>query len=199
MLAADGAFEDVELLLLAVENALKLEAVADGPVHRKCADAQHALQFINQLQRIFHRPIALVHEREDRHAALTTYLKKFSRLRLDAFGRINDHHDRVHSRQHAIGVFGKIFVARRVEQVEPITVVIKLQHGRADGDAALFFQLHPVGRRGALIFARGHRAGELDGTTVKQQLLRQRGFTRVGMRNDGERAPPLDFFGDIHK
>jgi len=90
-------------------------------------------------------------------------------------------------------------VAGRVEQVEPVAVVIELEDGRTDGDAAFFFQLHPVGGGGALIFARGHGAGELHRTAVKQQLLRQRGFTRVGMRNDGERAPPLDFFGDIHK
>ena len=193
MFAAHDALEGVHRFRLPVVDALKFRAVADRPVHGKRADAQHALQFINQLQRIFHRPIALVHEGEDRHAALAADLKQLARLRFDAFRGINHHHHRVHGGQHAIGVLGKILVAGRVEQVEAVAVVIKLQHGRADRDAALFFQFHPVGRRGALIFARGHGAGELHRAAVKQQLLRQRGFARVGMRNDGERAPSLDF------
>jgi len=33
---------------------------------------------------------------------------------------------------------------------------------------------------------------------IKQELFRQRGFTRVRMRNDGESSPPLDFFINTH-
>ena len=146
-----------------------------------------------------HRPVALVHERENRHAALAADLEQFSRLRLDAFCGINHHHHRVHGGQHAISVLGKILVAGRVEQIEPVAVVIKLEHGRADRDAALLFQFHPVARRGALVLARGHGAGELHRAAVKQQLFRQRRLAGVRMRNDGERAPPLDFSGNAHK
>jgi len=46
--------------------------------------------------------------------------------------------------------------------------------------AALLFQLHPVGRGGALVFAGGDRAGELHGAAVKQQLFRQRGLAASG-------------------
>ena len=166
--AAHDALKGVHRFRLPVINALKIRAVANRPVHRERADAEHALQFVEQRERILHRPVALVHEREDRHAALAADFKKFARLRLDAFGGINHHHHRVHGGQHAVGVLGKILVAGRVEQVEPVAVVIKLQHGRADGDAAFFFQLHPVGSRGALVFARGHGAGELHRAAVKQ-------------------------------
>src|SRR5205823_7395856 len=99
----------------------------------------------------------------------------------------------------SIGVLGKLLVARGVEQVEPVTAVIELQHSRADGNAALPFQLHPVGRGGALVFTRGHRAGELHRAAVQQQLLRQRGLACVRMRDDGEGAPSLNLFGVIHK
>ncbi len=181
------------------KTPLKIKAVADGPVHRERADAQHALQFVQQRQRVLHRPVALVHEGEDRHAALAADLEQLARLRLDALGGINHHHHRVHGGEHAVGVLGEILVAGRVEQVEAVAVVIELQHRGADRDAALLFQLHPVGRRGALVFARGDRAGELHRAAVKQELLRQRGLARVRMRDDGERAPFLDFFRDIHK
>src|SRR5207253_1960031 len=117
----------------------------------------------------------------------------------DAFGGVDDHHDRIDRGEHAVGVFGEILMARGVEQVEAVTVVVELQHRGTDRDAALFFELHPVGRRGALVFAGGDRTGELHGAAVQEELLRQRGFAGIGMRDDGERAPFLDFFRDIHK
>ncbi len=198
-LAAHRALEKMHLARLAVEHAAKIEPVADGPVHRKRADAQHPLQFVHEFERIFHGPVALVHEREDRHAALAADLEELARLRLDALRGVNHHHHRVHRREHAIGVLGKILVAGRVQQIDAVAVVVKLQHGGADGNAALFFQFHPVARRRALVFARRHRAGQLHRPAVQQELLRQRGFTRVRMRDDGERAPPGDFFGNAHK
>ena len=197
--AADRALEQMHLARLAVEHAAKIKAVADGPVHRKRADAEHALQFVEQGERVFHRAVALVHEREDRHAALAADLEELARLRLDALGGINHHHHRIHGGKHAVGVLGKILVARRVEQVQAVAVVIELEHGGADGNAALLFQFHPVGRGGALVFARGDRAGELHRAAVKQQLFRKRGLARVRMRDDGERAPFLDFFRNVHK
>ena len=199
ILSADGALEQVHLLRLAIEDALKLEAVADRPVHREGADAEHALQLIQQGERLLHRAVALVDEGEDRHAALAADLEELAGLRLDALGGINHHHDRVHGGEHAIGVLGEVLVARGVQQVEAVAGVIELQHGGADGDAALLLQFHPVGGRRALVLARGDRAGELHRAAVKQELFRQRGLARVRMRDDGERAPRLNCSYGIHK
>ena len=55
ILAADGALEQMHQFRLPVIDALELQAVADGPVHRERADAEHALQFVEQRERIFHR------------------------------------------------------------------------------------------------------------------------------------------------
>ncbi len=137
ILAADGALEEMHQFRLPVIDALELEAVANGPVHRERADAEHALQFIEQRERVFHRAVAFVHEREDGHAALAADLEQLARLRLDAPGRVNHHHHRIHGGEHTVGVLGKILVARRVEQVEAVAVVIELQHRGADRDAAL--------------------------------------------------------------
>src|ERR1041384_3558155 len=60
---------------LVLEGESVAPARADGPVHRKRADAEHALQFIEQLQRLAHRPVALVHEGEDWHPALAADLE----------------------------------------------------------------------------------------------------------------------------
>ncbi len=108
----------------------------------------------------------------------------------------SDH--RSHGGEHAVGVLGEVFVTGRVAQVDAVTGVIELQHRRADRDAALLLQFHPVRRGGALVFARGHRAGELHRAAVEQEFFRQRGFSRVWMRDDGKRATLLNFFGNAH-
>ena len=90
-------------------------------------------------------------------------------------------------------------MTRRVEQVDAEAVVVELKHRRTDGDAALLFEFHPIGCGGALVFARGDGAGELDCAAVQQELFRQRGLARVGMRDNGEGASPLDFFFDAHR
>ena len=199
VLAADGSFEQVHEARLAVKHALELEAVADGPVDRERANAEDALQLIEQGERVLHRAVALVDEGKDRHAAAAADLKELAGLRFDAFGGIDDHHDRVYGGEDTIGILGEILVAGGVKQVEAVAGVIKLQDGGADRDAALLLQLHPVGGRGALVLAGGHRAGELHRPAVQQELFRERGLARVRMRDNGERAPWLNRVCRIHK
>ena len=45
--------------------------------------------------------------------------------------------------------------------------------------------------------ARLDAAGDLNRTREQQQLFSQRGFTRVGVGDDGKRAAALDLFGDF--
>jgi hypothetical protein len=89
-------------------------------------------------------------------------------------------------------------VAGGVEQVDRAAGVVELEDGRTDRDAALFLQLHPVGGGGALVFAGGDGAGEMDGVAVKQELLGQRRLARVGVRDDREGAAAGDFLGGRH-
>ena len=180
--------EEMHLAGLAVVDPAKIGAVAERPVHREGVQPEHALQFIEQLERIARGPVELVHEGEDRHAAPAADLEQLAGLRFDALAGIDHHHRRIHRGQHAVGVLGEILVAGRVEQVDAVAVVLELQHGGADRNAALLFQLHPVRGGGPLVLARGHRAGQLHRAAVKQELLGQRGLARVRMRDDGKRA-----------
>ena len=81
----------------------------------------------------------------------------------------------------------------RVEQVDRVALVVELQHGGGDRDAALLLQLHPVAGGVAAGAARLDAAGEVDGAAVEQQLLGERRLARVGMGDDGEGAPAGDF------
>jgi hypothetical protein len=139
-----GPLEPVHLARNAVVHALELGAVADRPVHRHRADAQHLLDLREQLQRLAAGPVELVDEREDRDAALAADREQLAGLRLDAFGVVDQHHGAVGGHQGPVGVLGKVLVPGRVQQVEHVAVVLELQHGRGDRDPALPLQFHPV-------------------------------------------------------
>jgi hypothetical protein len=84
-------------------------------------------------------------------------------------------------------------VARRVEQIDHAVAVLELHHRASDGNAALLFDFHPVGRRVAVALAALHGARDLDRAREQQQLFRERGFTRVRVGNDRERAAAFEF------
>ena len=147
------------LLIKAVIHATELWTIAKRPIHWERRNAERLLQVIKQLQRLARGAVALIHEREDRYTATAADFKQFARLRLDTLTCIN-HHDRgINGREHAVGVLTEVIVARRIKKVDAKVVVVKLQHCAGDGDAALAFQFHPVTGGGALVLARGDRAG----------------------------------------
>src|SRR5262249_39753172 len=90
-------------------------------------------------------------------------------------------------------------VAGGVEQVDRVAAVIELEDGRADRDAALFLELHPVGGGGALVLAVLHRAGEGGGVAVEEGFFRERGLGRGRVGDDREGAAAGDFGGGGHQ
>ncbi len=196
--SAGHKLEQVHLLRQPVEDPAELEPRAERPVHRAGPDAQHPLQLVQQLQRVLRGPVQLVHEREDRDVPPAADFEELPRLGLDPFGGV-DHHDHgVHRGQHPVGVLREILVARRVQQVDPVAVVVELQDRGADRNPALPLQLHPIGGGLPLVLPGRHRSRELDRAAVQQELLGQRGLAGVRMRDDRERPPPENFFLDAH-
>jgi hypothetical protein len=53
-------------------------------------------------------------------------LNSLMRLRLDALGGVDDHHGGIRRHQRAVGVLGKVLVARRVEDVDAVALVVEL-------------------------------------------------------------------------
>ena len=108
---------------------------------------------------------------------------------------------RRHRSERAVRVLGKILVARRVEHVDLLAVVLVREHRARDGDASLLLQLHEV-RGGPPLLALGlDSTGLRDCATVQQELFRQRGLARVGMADDCKIATPLDLIreSDVHR
>ncbi len=178
--------------VVAAEEAL---AHADRPRSGGDGERQGALDLVHQLERIAGLAVELVDERHDRHVAQAADLEQLAGLRLDALGRVDHHHRRVDGGQGAVGVLAEVFVARGVEQIEGAAGVVEGHHRSGHRDAALLLDLHPVRARPAGVAARLDRAGELDRAAKQQQLLGQRRFPGVGVRDDRERPPPRHVVG----
>ena len=70
-----------------------------------------------------------------------------------------------------------------------MVAILELHYGAGNRNAALLFDFHPVrcGVTPALTGLDG--TGQLDRARKQQQLFRQRGLARIGVRNDGKSAP----------
>jgi hypothetical protein len=151
-------------------------------------DLQFLFQFVENIKGIAPFAVHLVDENNHRGVAHATHLHEPSRLRLHAFGRVYHDDDRVHGRQCAVGVFGKVLVSGGVEDVHlvgfplvPVGQVVEFHDRCCYGDAALLLDVHPVGCRRFADFVVFHGPGHLNLATEEQEFLGQCGFTGVGV------------------
>ena len=194
ILTARDALEKVDEFGLAVKNTAKIRTVTQRPIHWVSLDSQHTLQFVEQLKGISGRAVQLVHERKNRNASLPANLEQLAGLTLNAFSGVDDHHGRIHRRKHPVSILREIFMTRSIQQIHAKTAVIKLEHSGADGNSALALQLHPVGRSGALVFARRDRTRQLHCPAIKQELFSQGRLAGVRMLNNRKRSTARNFF-----
>src|SRR5208337_4669798 len=94
--------------------------------------------------------------------------------------------------QRAIGVLGKVLVARGVEQVENAAAVFEGHDRSDDGYAALALDAHPVGTGLAAVGFRANLARELDCAAEEEDFFGESRLAGVGVGDDGESAPARD-------
>ena len=196
--SAGGAFEEVDGGGAAVEDPAEVCAHAEGPVHGAGGDAEDAFEFVHEGEGIAGWAIEFIHEGEDGDAAAAADLEELAGLAFDAFTGVDDHDGGVDGGEDAVGVFGEVAVAGGIEEIDDAAAVFELKDGGADGDAPLFFHFHPVGGCGALVFAGGDGACEVEGAAEEEEFFGEGGFPCVRVGDDGEGAPALDFFGKDH-
>ena len=182
-----------------VDDAATGFALAHWPGHGHARHAEFALNLIQNVQRLAHFAVHLVDKGDDGRVALAANLDQAAGLRFNAVGRVNHHQGRIHGGEHAVGVLREVFVAGGVQQVDDVVAVHHLHHRRGHRNTPLLLNLHPVRRGVACGFAGLDRACDLDRTRKQQELLSQRGFTRVGVGNDGKSAAAACFRGVSHK
>ena len=182
------ALEQMHLSPTPIVDADEHAVAMNRPGNRMAGNVEIGLDVAHEFERILANAIALVDEREDRHPPAFANREQLPCPILDATTIVEQHHRAVGCNQCAIRVLGEVLVARRVEQVDLIAVVLELHDARRDGNAALLLQLHPIRSRMPRRTARLDRPSQVDGAAVQQQLFRERRLTGVRMADDGKRA-----------
>ena len=172
-----------------VIGAGKIAALADGPHHGGNRQRQALFDLVQQIKRFAGFPVHLVDEGDDRNVAQAADLEKLAGARFNPLGAVDHHDRRINRRERAVGVFGEVLVARRIQQVENAVVVFKSHHRGDNRNAARPLDRHPVRARAPPVALGPHLSGKLNGAAEKQQLFRERGFAGVRMGNDGKGAP----------
>ena len=161
-MAATAAVGLLEAAIAKIITAEEIRSHSHGPDLRRNIERQHLLDFIEQFETVAALAVHLVDEGDDRDVTQPAHLEQLAGLALDALGGVDHHDGRVHRSQRAVGVFAEVLVARRVQQVAGVTVIVKGHHRAGDGDAAVLFDLHPVGPGAALVATGSHRACKPD-------------------------------------
>ena len=123
-----AAFEQAHAAGGDIIGAEEIAAAADRPGHRRGVERQRLFDFVQQIEGIAALAVHLVDEGDDGNVAQTADLEQLAGPRLDALGGVDHHHGGVDRRQRAIGVFGKVLMARRVQQVEHQALVFERHH-----------------------------------------------------------------------
>jgi hypothetical protein len=179
--------------LVQVVDTLEVHSHSDGPGEGTRMDAEFALEFVEQGEGLVSFAVELVDEGDHRRRTHAADVHQFARLFLDALRRVDDEDHAVHRRQRSVGVLREILVSGCIENGDLAAVVLESHDRGGDRDAALLLDLHEI-RRGRLAdLVALYRAGGVYGAAEEQQLLGERGLARVGVADDAESAPALEF------
>ena len=178
--------EEVELPLVDIVHALEAQPLADRPREGADMDVELLFQLVEQLEGVSSLAVHLVDEDDDGGVPHAAHLHELAGLRLHALGGVHHDDGGVHGGKRAVGVLGEVLVARGVQDIDFVSLVIKLHHGGGDRDAALLLDVHPVGGGRLPYLVALHGARHLYLPAEEQELLGERGLSSVGVGYDGE-------------
>ena len=194
-----GAVHQFQTVAQHVITTDEIAAHADGPACRCHVDREVLLNFVNDFKSVAALAVHLVTEGQDRQIAHPADFKEFLRLAFHTLGPINDHHGGIHRCQRSVGVFGKVRVAGRVDEVEPVVGVSAVEierHGRGrDRNPPVLLHRHKVRPRAPRFALGAHLASHLNGPAEQQELFSQRGLARVRVADDRKGATARDLGG----
>ena len=128
--------------------------------------------------------VQLVDEAHPRHVVLVRLPPDVLGLRLHAGDTVVDRDRTVEHAQRPLDLDGEVDVARRVDDLDRVTLPLALGGGGSDRDTALLLLLHPVHDGSALV----DLTDLVRDTGVEQDPLGRRRLTGVDVRHDPDVA-----------
>ena len=118
--------KEVELLFEDVVDTLEAGALVDRPREGAHLDLQLLFELVEEVERVLTFAVHLVDEDDYRRLAHAADRHELARLGFDTLGTVDNDDGRVDGGQGTEGIFGKVLVTRRVEDVDLVVIVVKL-------------------------------------------------------------------------
>ena len=182
--------EDGRLLGDQIDVAAEAALLADRHVHRHDAPLEAAAQRLQRAEEVGALAVEAIDDDGAGQIELAGELPDLLGLHLHAGHRVDHHHRRLHHPQAGARVGDQIPVARRVDQIDPVALVVAVGDRGVDRDLPLDLVGIEVGGGAAVV----HLAQPVDRTGGEQHRLHQRGLAHTPVPDDPDVAdlPDVD-------
>ena len=85
-------------------------------------------------------------------------------------------------------------MSRGIQNIDTVSVIVKLQHRRGDRNTSLLLDLHPVRHRMSCCCLSFYGTGKIDGSSVEQELFCQGRLSGIRVRDNGKGPATIDLF-----
>ena len=178
-----------------IGHAAELVIAAERHLAQQRVGAQALADALHAVREVGTDAIHLVDVAQARNVVLVGQSPVGFGLRLDTGDAIEHHHGTVQHAQAAIHLDGEIDVSRGVDHVDLVTFPLGGNRRALDGDAALAFLLHVVGRGRTLAVLGVVNVDDLVlAPGVIQHALGGGGLARVDVGDDSDVAVELELF-----
>ena len=148
-------------MFIKVIHTFETGTAFNRPRQRTYIDNEFLLQFIQQIKRIFRLTVHLVDKYDYRGITHTAYFHQLTCLRFHTFRTIHHNNDTIYGCQSTISILGKVLMARSIQNIDFIIIVIKLHHRSGHRNTTLLFNVHPIGCGGLLYLITLYGSGHL--------------------------------------
>ena len=134
-----------ETVIVHIIHAFEIAPHIDRPRQRLGFNPEFLFNFFEQVKGIAAIAIHLINKDNHGCIAHTADFHQFFGLFLHAFHTINHEHHTIYGGKGTIGIFGKIFMPGRIEEVNEFILVFEAHHRGRHRDTSLTFDFHKVG------------------------------------------------------
>ena len=159
-------FKELNAIFQTVINAFIMTVDTDRPVNGICSNVQYFFQLVHQIKGIASITVQFVYKSKDGQLTTMANPEQLFSLRFYTFRCVDKHYCAICCHQSTIGIFREVLVTRGIKNINAITIVIKLQNRRCNGNTTLLFDFHPVGNSVLIAFSCFNGASQVNCSAV---------------------------------
>ncbi len=183
--------EEDQFFFVQAVDAFKPLPHANRPAQGSYANIELFLDFVQQIKSVFALPVEFVDEHDDGGIAHAAHVDQFFGLGFHPFSYIDHDDGAIYSGEGTVGVFGKIFVAGGVQDIDFQVAVVECHDRGGDRNTPLALDLHEVGGSAFFNLVGFNGACNLNGASKKQEFFGKGSFPGIRVADDSERPPFL--------